>query len=249
MRLNRYLSRAGLGSRRDVEELILNGKVRVNGNVVSELSTYVTPDIDSVQFDDKPVVLPRFGFWKFYKPRGIVSTMDDTHGRKSVVDFIKENNLTPGTVPTGRLDLESEGLMILTNDGELINILTHPSNEIEKVYRVLVDRRPDENVLKRLRMGIQTPEFFASADKVIRMGPQPADDEYPIRGYWLEITLSEGKKREIREMLRAAGFNVLRLIRIKHGPVESRELKVGQISEIDGGELQNLLELKSKSAL
>ena len=241
MRINRFLARAGVGSRREVEALVTSGRVSINGTIIKDLATYVDPESDSITLGDAKVELPDLVYYKYYKPRGLITTMEDTHGRESIEEIIRKNGLPKGTVPAGRLDMESEGLLILTNDGDLLNKLTHPSHEITKVYRVLIDCRPEETELNLLRGGIDCGEFIAIPKAVKRMGPQPADDEFPDGGYWLEITLGEGKKREIREMLKAVNHAVFRLIRIQHGPVKTGQMKIGDVVEISEEEKKSLL--------
>jgi 23S rRNA pseudouridine2605 synthase len=246
MRLNRFLARAGIGSRRAVEEHITSGRVTVNGQVCRELATQVNPGIDVVTLDGKNVELPRLLYFKYYKPRGVVTTMDDPQGRRSLGQVLKENGIPPGVAAAGRLDMDSEGLLILTNDGDLLNFLMHPSHEIEKVYRVLIERRPSEADLERLRTGIECEDFSGQAKRVIRMGPQPEDVENAKSGYWLEIAMVEGRKREIREMMKAIGHSVIRLVRISHGPIIVSDLQPGEIRALSDYELQALNALGSK---
>jgi 23S rRNA pseudouridine2605 synthase len=232
MRINRFLARAGVASRRDVEQYILDGRISINGQICRELATRVTIGKDVVALDRNVVALPRLYYYKFYKPRGMVTTLDDPHERNSLRALLASKGIVSGVVPAGRLDKDSEGLLILTNDGDLLQRLMHPSFEVQKIYRVLIDRRPSESDLERLRDGVQCEGFIAKADKVIRMGPQPVDEENPANGYWLEIVLHEGHKREIREMLRIFQYHVLRLVRISQGPVEAGTLKPGELQEI-----------------
>lgn len=249
MRLNRFLARAGLGSRRDVESLITTGRISINSVTVTGLATYVNPGSDTVLCDGNPVILPGFVYLKCYKPRGILTTMDDTHGRRTIADLLKSKNYPLGVVPAGRLDMDSEGLLILSNDGDLVNFLTHPGHGIQKVYRVLIDATPSEKNLNTLRNGIKCEEFFAKPESVFRMGPQPKGEEHPDGGYWLDIILVEGKKREIREMLKNIGHSVRRLIRISHGPIHVGTLLPGEITTLSDEELRainNLIALKSE---
>lgn len=232
-RINKFLARAGIGSRREVEKFILDGKVSVNGKTIDDLATQINPDSDSVEFDGKPISLKEKVYYLYYKPRGVVSTLKDTHGRECIGDVIKRNHLPDGTVSIGRLDMDSEGLLILTNDGDFANTMMHPSHEVKKVYRVLIDSYPKEPDLQNLRDGIDTGEFTGKAEKVLRMGPQSKDDEHPDGGYWLNIEMLEGKKREIREMLKAVGYSVNRLIRIAHGSYNISQLKPGDLLEFN----------------
>jgi pseudouridine synthase len=243
MRLNRFLARSGIGSRREVEDMVLAGRVTVNGKVTRELATKVNPVEDKVTLDGEVVALPEPLYYKMYKPRGVVSTLDDPQRRKSLAEILRESGIPDGVVPAGRLDRESEGLLILTSDGDLLQRLTHPRYRVEKVYRVLTDRWPPEADLERLRMGVKCRDFVARPLRVSRMGPQPPDDEHPVAGYWLEIAMLEGKKREIREMLGVLKYRVLRLVRISHGPVRVGALRPGEIRKLECGELRALHEL------
>jgi 23S rRNA pseudouridine2605 synthase len=240
MRLNRYLARAGVGSRRDVEVFITEGRVIINGKVIRELATVVHPETDTVLFDSKPIHLPQLVYYKYYKPRGVVSTIDDPHESNNIGELLKNKNIPAGVVPAGRLDKNSEGLLILTNDGDLLQRLMHPSHEVEKIYRVLIDRRPLETDLKRIRTGITVNDISYSTVRVTRMGPQPIDSDSPVSGYWLEIVMAEGKKREIREMLNAVHYPVLKLVRVQHGPVKLGKLNPGAIIELSETEKMKL---------
>ena len=240
MRLNRFLARAGMGSRREVENFILGGRVTINGKAVMELATTVDPENDVVTLDGETISLPKPLYYKCYKPRGVVTTMDDPQNRKSLADILKQYKIPDGVVPAGRLDLDSEGLLILTSDGDLLQRLTHPRYEITKTYRALVDRWPTESDLENLRMGVQCKDFEARALAITRMGPQPPDEEHPSAGYWLEIVMGEGKKREIREMLAVLRYRILRLVRIAHGPINLGTLLPGKIRELEKWELDKL---------
>lgn len=245
MRLNRFLARAGLGSRREVESLILSGKISVNGETCMELGTIVIPAVDRISMDGQEVKLPELSYYKYYKPRGVTTTLSDPFSKISLGDFLKKHDLPKGIVPIGRLDKDSEGLLILTNDGELVHKLMHPSFGITKVYMVLIDRRPEQKHIEQFLAGIECDNFLARAHKVMRMGPQIKDSEYPS-GYWLEFTMIEGKKREIREMMLRAGYKVLRLIRVAHGPIKIGTLNVGEIRNLTPIEVKMLLKLKGK---
>jgi 23S rRNA pseudouridine2605 synthase len=241
MRLNRYIARCGVTSRRDADLLIKAGRIIVNGKVTRNFSTKIKPGIDVVMFDDKILKLPELYYFKCYKPVGYVTTLDDTHGRRTIFDLMQEYGIPNGVVPAGRLDFDSEGLLILSNDGELIYKLTHPGSGVEKVYRVLLSKWISQIDLEDLVEGVKYEGYVARALRAARLGPQPGDGENPVPGYWIEIVMVEGRKREIREMLRVLGYNVLRLVRIKHGPVESGMLKPGEIQPLTNSELASLM--------
>jgi len=243
MRLNRYIARCGAASRRDAEKFILSGRVRINGTTCTELATTVQPGVDSVTLNDSPLTLPSLQYFKYYKPRGVTTTMDDPHADITVADVLLSAGIINGVIPAGRLDLNSEGLLILTNDGDLTYRLTHPGFSVEKIYRALIDRWPVQHDLNQLLKGVQCDDFTATASKISRMGPQPKDDDNPVPGYWIEIVMTEGKKREIREMLNAIGYSVLRLVRIAHGPVCVSNLRPGQVLQLSEPETERLLSL------
>jgi 23S rRNA pseudouridine2605 synthase len=229
-----------MGSRRSVEEFITSGRVKVNGKVCRDLSTSVIPDEDKVTLDGKPVSLPKLLYYKYYKPRGVVSTIDDPHSQNSVGNFLRKRKIPAGVVPAGRLDKDSEGLLILSNDGDLLQRIGHPSHEVEKVYMVLLNKRPTEKDLYQLRRGIQCEDFMAKPKEIIRMGPQSIDEENPREGYWVKVILIEGHKREIREMMRGISYRILRLARISQGNVTSSDLEVGEIKPLTDKEIAGL---------
>lgn len=230
-RLQKILAAAGVASRRASEELISAGRVKVNGRTVTELGTKVDPDVVQIAVDGKPIKLQkRHVYMKLHKPRGVLSDMgDDTRGRQTVADL-----LPPGMrrlFPVGRLDFNSEGLVLMTDDGDLAHKLTHPRYEHAKTYYVLVADRPPASALEHLRQGVELSEGKTAPAEVrvvpalpegIRLSPGPTE------GVWLEIILREGKKRQIRHMTAAVGFPTLRLIRWAIGPLTLGDLKPGE---------------------
>jgi len=229
-RLQKILSRAGIASRRNAEELILDGRVRVNGKVVRELGAKADPAEDDVAVDGKPLRLAKpHHYYAYYKPRGIVVTKRDDFGRNTVFDML---NLPKAVNSVGRLDKESEGLLLLTDDGEFLQRYTHPSFEVRKVYHVQVSRSPNADEIERMRSGInlEEKEVRAFSVKPISKG----------EGRWIEIVLGEGIKREIRRMLETFGIGVRRLIRVRHGAVELGALKPGQVIEISRSLLKKI---------
>ncbi|MFO1463597.1 MAG: pseudouridine synthase [bacterium] len=229
-RLQKILSRAGVSSRRSAEALILAGRVRVNGKVVRELGAKADPAKDAIQVDGQALRLASpHHYYAYYKPRGVVVTKRDDFGRKTVFDQLR---LPKAVNAVGRLDKESEGLLLLTDDGEFLQRYTHPSFEVRKVYEVQVDRLPTQAERERMREGIrlEEKEVHAFSVRSLRRG----------EGHWLEIVLGEGIKREIRRMLETFGIQVKRLIRVKHGEVELGALKPGQIVEISRSLLKKI---------
>src|SRR5262245_7289089 len=229
-RLNKYLAHAGLGSRRHVEELILRGRVSVNGQVVRELGTRVAEG-QEVQVDGKPVQVEPPVYWLVHKPRGYLATNFDPAGRPRVLDLVPH---VPQRVYTvGRLDEDSEGLVLLTNDGELANRLMHPRFGVEKTYVVQVAGNPSRDDLRQLVTGVYLSEGRVRARRVKRLKRQGDS-------LWLQIVLNEGKNREIRRMLARLGHKVMRLERIALGPLRLGHLKPGKSRRLSRLEIEEL---------
>ena len=214
-RLQKVLAGAGIASRRDCEALIAAGRVTVNGKVVLEPGLRVDPEQDVIQVDGEVVRRPvERTYIMLHKPVGYVSTVDDPHGRPTVLDLVD----TPTRVfPVGRLDVDSEGLILLTDDGELTHYLTHPKFEVEKEYRVLLDRPLDSEALRQWRNGVLlNDELTAPAwVELIETAPE---------GPWYRIVLREGRKRQIREVAKLLGYEVQRLIRVREGDIALGDL-------------------------
>jgi len=232
-RLQKILARAGLGSRRACEELITAGRVRVNGQAV-ELGSKANPDTDTITVDGRKVAAAEaLVYIAVNKPRGVLSAVEAPDPRPTVRTLIP----LPGTLyPVGRLDVESEGLILLTNDGELTNRLTHPRYGHEKEYRVLVARRPDKEQLEAFRNGIVLEDGHRTL---------PAGVSYESgfgKGAWLRIILREGRKRQIREMCASVGLPIVSIVRIRIGtlllgrlkPREWRLLTDTEVAELKG---------------
>ncbi|MDI7275338.1 MAG: pseudouridine synthase [Anaerolineae bacterium] len=233
-RLQKVLAHAGVASRRRAEEIIQAGKVRVNGEVVTELGTKVDPDRDVIQVEGRTVRPQAPVYLVLNKPRGVLSAASDARGRTTVVDLVRHH---ARLYPVGRLDLESEGLVLLTNDGALALRLAHPRYEHEKEYRVLVTGRPDEEALQRLREGIG---LEGGRTRPARVSVERQGEE----GTWLRIVLREGRKRQIRRMLEAVGYGALRLIRVRMGPLELGRLKPGQYRPLSPAELRAVRDIR-----
>lgn len=236
-RLQKILSHAGISSRRGAEELILAGRVAVNGEVVRELGTRADVDVDEVFVDGIPVVRSRYRYIALNKPQGVVSTARDTHGRRTVLDLVPGSD-TVRLHPVGRLDLDSEGLLLLTNDGHLTELLTHPRHEVEKEYLVEIDRPLGRQDLERLVRGIDSDgERLRAQSASAAVPPGAANHES-----WVRIVLKEGKKREIRRMLEALGRRVMTLRRVRIGPLHLGSLALGKSRELRDEEVLRLYE-------
>lgn len=230
-RLQKILAAAGLGSRRQCEELIQTGRVEVDRQVVTELGTRVNPVEQEIRVDG--TVLPRAErvYYALHKPAGVLCTNRDPSGRPRAIDMIpvKEGRL----FTVGRLDMSSEGLILLTNDGELANQLTHPRYGVEKTYRVLVAGHITPETIAKLRRGVHLAEGVA---KALSVRPKKTHKD----AMWLEMVLAEGRNREIRRLLARVGHKVLRLIRVAVGPVHLANLPAGAYRRLTREEVDAL---------
>ena len=218
IRLAKFLAEAGVASRRKAEELILQCKVKVAGQVIKEMCTKVDEDSQDVKVNNKSVGLEEKVYYMLNKPVGYLSSAEDQHHNKMVLDLVPK---TPRVFPVGRLDMDSQGLMILTNDGELTYQLTHPKFKIKKTYLVTVDKHLNRDVVAKLTTGIRLNEGIARADKVIIN-----------KARQLEMTLHQGWKRQIRRMLENLGYEVVQLERIAEGRLSLGDLAPGKYKKI-----------------
>lgn len=219
-RLQKILSQAGVASRRAAEEMIRAGRVRVNGQVAT-LGQKADPQRDTITVDGQRIRLAPKVYIALYKPRKVLSTLEAEPGdqRRTLQDILP---IPKRVYPVGRLDYESEGLMLMTNDGDLAHRLTHPSYGHAKIYRVLVAHRPDEEQLEALRHGVVLSDGHRTLLAEVRI------ESLAGKGAWLRIALREGRKRQIREMCTLIGLPVVRLIRIAIGPLQLGALKPGE---------------------
>lgn len=208
IRLQKYLADAGIASRRKAEELIKQGKVYVNGKIVNELGTKVTPNVDEIRYEGKKVEIEeKYIYILLNKPIGYVTTVKDQFNRDSVMDLVK---IRKRLVPVGRLDMYTSGALILTNDGEFVYKVTHPKHEIEKTYTVTIKGIIKKEEVKNLEIGVDIGEYITKPAKVKIL---KTDEEKNISR--LEITIHEGKNRQVRKMCEAIGHGVLALHRSK----------------------------------
>lgn len=231
IRLQKYISQCGVASRRKAEELILQGKVKVNGKTAI-LGDKVT-DKDKVYVSGKRVVIPRksFRYIMLNKPRGFITTMSDERGRKCVAELVE--NVGERLYPVGRLDKDSEGMLIFTNDGEFANMIMHPRNSIYKIYRVTVRPGINEEQLVKLETGVELDGKKTAPAVVHVIHKEPGR-------VVLEMILHEGKNREIRRMCEAVGLEVARLKRTQIGGVKMGMLKQGDWRDLTDKEVKNL---------
>lgn len=218
-RLQKTLARAGVASRRKAEELIAQGCVRVNGLVVKQLGVQVDPGSDRIEVDGVPVRLdPTLTYLMLNKPAGVVSTRSDPQDRLTVIDLLPQKY--KHLHPVGRLDADTEGLLLLTNDGEFTHRLTHPRHEVTKRYRAVVQGTVQPNDIRKLSDGVQLDDGTTApcSVRVVRRGKDRT---------WVDLELHEGRNRQVRRMLKAVGFPVLKLKRTRVGGLTLRDLPLG----------------------
>lgn len=225
-RLQKVLARSGFGSRRVCEDIIAAGRVRVNGER-AVLGRRVDPEADLVEVDGVPVgVAPGLVYFLLNKPVGVVTTADDPQGRPTVVELVPDD---PRVFPVGRLDVDTEGLLLLTNDGTLTHRLTHPSFGVEKEYLASVQGQPTRGELRRLREGIELDD-----------GPTAPAQASLVAPSLVRITIHEGRNRQVRRMCEAIGHPVERLVRHRIGPLTDKKLRPGQWRELTQDEVRAL---------
>lgn len=229
-RLQKVMAAAGIGSRRECEEMILEGRVEVDRKPVTELGTRVDPTSQQIHIDGTALPTPKREYYVLNKPTGVVCTNSDPTGRTRVIDLIRSDERL---FPVGRLDKTSEGLILVTNDGELSNKLTHPRYGIEKTYRVRVAGQPEAQLLGKLRRGVRLADGFAKVESIVTKRRLKGSTE-------LEIVLNEGRNREIRRLLARIGHKVLSLKRVAIGPLRLGDLPVGAHRPLERDELARL---------
>ncbi len=213
------------------------GRVRVNGEVVTELGSKVVPGQDLVELDGRPVVLPEIRWVAFHKPTGVLCTRGDPHGGTTVYDVLPDE--MSGLWYVGRLDRETEGLLLMTNEGKVSHGLLHPSREVEREYAVLVRGVPTRETLDRLMRGVSLEDGPARAKHAELLD---ADAE----GAWVKLVLAEGRKREVRRLLGTVGHPVERLVRVRFGPIELGDLALGAWRTLSEDERRSLVERSGK---
>lgn len=225
-RLQKVLAQAGIGSRRACEILIEEGRVSVNGEI-AQLGRRVDPAHDVVEVDGSQIgVRPGLVHYLLNKPAGVVTTAADTHGRPTVVELVPAE---PRVFPVGRLDVDTEGLLLLTNDGDLAHRLTHPSFGVDKEYLATVEGRPSRATLRRLREGVELEDGLTAPAKASELSPG-----------LLRITIHEGRNRQVRRMCEAVGHPVQRLVRVRIGPLVDRQLAPGEWRALSQDEVRTL---------
>lgn len=237
IRLQKYMAEAGIASRRKAEELILEGKVKVNGKTINELGIKIVPNKDIVEYNGKKVVLEKeYVYILLNKPIGYVTTVKDQFNRDSILDLVKINKRI---VPVGRLDMYTSGAIILTNDGDFVYKVTHPKHEIEKTYTVTIKGIVKNNEVEELKKGVKIEDYITKPAKVKIL---KTDEEKNISR--LEITIHEGKNRQVRKMCEAIGHKVLALHRSKIAGIGVKDLELGKWRYLTKNEVRKILNEK-----
>jgi len=235
VRLQKLIAGTGLASRRKAETLIAAGRVTVNGKVVRELGTKVDPTRDHVKVDGKHLAAAQpFVYLMLNKPKNVMSTLDDPGGRPTVKDFLR--GVSVRVFPVGRLDFDSEGLMLLTNNGELAQALLHPRYRVPKTYLIKVKSVLTDEGIKQLERGVKLADGVTSPASVKKVRKVEQNS-------WIEITIREGRKHQVKRMLEAVGHPVLKLVRIKMGPLVLGNLQPGEFRFLEDREANALREL------
>jgi pseudouridine synthase len=224
VRLNAYLARAGVASRRKAGDLIKAGRVTVNG-APGQLNTFVAAH-DRVEVDGKPVAKQKLAYVLLHKPTGVVTTASDPEGRPTVLDLVQHDSRI---VPVGRLDVNTTGALLLTNDGELAHRLAHPRYGVEKTYIAAVEGKPNDNALRALERGVELEDGVTSPARVRRLAPSR-----------IEVTIHEGRNRQVRRMLDAVGHPATRLHRSGYAGLSADDLEPGAWRELKGPEVERL---------
>lgn len=228
IRLNKYIAMCGVSSRRKADELIANGKIKVNGKVISELG-FLVAGTEEILYEGKKIKLEENKkYYMINKPKGYVTTAKEQFNRKSVLDLISSNERI---YPVGRLDMYSEGLLLLTNDGEFTNKITHPKKHIAKTYRVILNKNITEEMIQKLENGVDIGGYVTSKAEVNKL----KDRE-------IEITIYEGKNRQIRKMCEVVGTTVINLKRISIGKLKLGKLETGKYIELTDKDIQKIFE-------
>jgi len=230
IRLNKFLANSGFTSRRKVVDLLNSRAVTVNGETVLEPGLRIDPSKDKILIRGHQVKQPEFKYFVLNKPKGVVSTVSDEHGRKTVMDFLPKKD---GLYPVGRLDIDSTGLILLTNDGELTNKLTHPRYESPKSYEVLLSGRVSDRKIDILRRGVRLKEG-KTAPAQVEVTRSQGDRT------WLEITIHEGRNHQIKRMVSSLDLNFMELNRVRLGSIELGNLPLGKTRELTAQEIEKL---------
>jgi len=236
IRLNKIIADAGIASRRAADQLILDGRVSVDGSVVIELGGKYDPEINEIKVDGESLSISKSKtYLAFHKPAGIISTMSDPEGRANLGDYFKDRR--DRLYHVGRLDKDSEGIILLTNDGDLAHRATHPSYGLEKRYLVEIEGEFNKQMSDQLLQGVRLEDGLARAMKVVHARAVSKNH------HWVEITIHEGRYHIIRRLIESLSLRVLRLIRLDFGPINLGDMKAGRHRVLNSQELTNLFAL------
>jgi 23S rRNA pseudouridine2605 synthase len=238
VRLNKLIADSGLASRRHADRMIEEGLVTVNGKRVYELGIKVDPQADRILVDGKPLRKPLTQ--KLYivmnKPKGVLTTMDDPHGRPTIADYLE--GVPVRVFPVGRLDWDSEGLLLLTNDGDFANKVMHPKAEVTKTYLVKLDGQPQPHHIEKLKKGVSIIGGKVSARHIERI--KKSGEKKSEKYEWYKIIITEGKNRQIRQMFAKIGFDVIKLQRVCIGRLRIGALKVGELAYLNDAAMERV---------
>jgi 23S rRNA pseudouridine2605 synthase len=238
-RLQKILARAGHGSRRSAETLITSGRVSVNGEPVTELGAQADPDVDRIEVDGEPIALPEeHVYLAMHKPYAFVTTSSDPQNRRTVMQLLPPD-LPPHVFPIGRLDRDTEGLLLFTNDGEFAHRMAHPRFEIEKEYAAMVDGRPSSKTLRELESGVVL-DGVETAPAEASLTSAPEGYETRPSHSWVRLVIHEGRKRQVRRMLGSTGHQVRALVRVRVGDVQLARLAKGKTRRLSRAEVDSL---------
>jgi len=234
-RLQKVLAARGIASRRSAEEIIKAGRVKVNGTVVREMGVKVNPERDNILVDNKQLARPRMRYIILHKPSGYITTTSDERGRWTVMQLV---DVQERVVPVGRLDRDTEGLLLMTNDGEVAHRVMHPRYGIQKEYHALVTPLPNQDAVRALGVGMELRDEYGQIERTA-----PAKVSLlPVKHgeQWIRIVISEGRKRQVRRMLEAVGCEVQKLVRVRLGPLVLTGIPKGAWRELTPGERREL---------
>lgn len=241
-RLQKILAQAGVASRRKCEEMILAGKVEVNGELVTTLGTKVDPETDIIKVSGRLIRGENKIYLMFNKPKGVITSASDPKGRKVVTDYLK--GITERVYPVGRLDYDTEGLLLLTNDGEFANLLTHPKHHVPKTYHATVKGIPHGTALDKLKAGIKLEDGMTAPAEV-----EYKDIDEEKKEAVISITIHEGRNRQVRRMFDAISHPVIRLKRISFGDILLQNLKRGSYRHLTKDEINHLQQMAKAGLL
>ncbi|MES3039444.1 MAG: pseudouridine synthase [Bdellovibrionota bacterium] len=237
LRLNKFISDSGVCSRRKADELIADGRVTVNGKKVFELGIKVDPRTDKVSVDAKPIrIETEKVYFKFHKPKGVLTSMADPLERPTIQDYVKDFPIR--VFPIGRLDWDSEGLILLTNDGDLSQQVSHPKHDVTKTYLVKVNGQPEKVQLEKLLKGVSIVGGRVKAKHIEKVRRPDGSDQYD----WLKIVITEGKNHQVRQMFAKIGFDVLKLQRVAIGRLKLGHLERGEIEPLNYEQIKKIFE-------